>query len=192
MTPGPFEYVEEAIVVDGVLALRRRKIPAARKVREPYLHIPMSCVTALARAKIPSTAWPLALAVLQHHIVAGRAAEVTAAFASRAGVGGRAARRCDRRVGRLGPVPRSQGWETCDEGLTHFTVEDAHEGRRWTGVTPGPHCGCWAAKHLVAGQPNRSYYLLIIYLFICKNGDIKWGWPRRVCLSRELMLPIGF
>jgi hypothetical protein len=93
VTPGPFEYVEEAIVVDGVLALRRRKIPAARKVREPYLHIPMSCVTALARAKIPSTAWPLALAVLQHHIVAGRAAEVTAAFASRAGVGGRAARR---------------------------------------------------------------------------------------------------
>jgi hypothetical protein len=56
VTPGPFEFIEEAIVVDGVPALRRRKIPAARKVQEPYLHIPMACVKALAQAKIPSTA----------------------------------------------------------------------------------------------------------------------------------------
>ena len=92
MTPEPSEYAEEAVVVDGVRAIRRRRI-SARKIQEPYLHIPMTCVTTLAQAGIPSTAWPLALASLQHHMVTGRAAAITAAFASRVGVEGRAARR---------------------------------------------------------------------------------------------------
>jgi hypothetical protein len=91
VTPEPSEYAEEAVVVDGVRAIRRRSI-SARKIQEPYLHIPMTCVTTLAQAGIPSTE-PLALASLQHHMVTGRAAAITAAFASRVGVEGRAARR---------------------------------------------------------------------------------------------------
>ena len=69
----------------------------------------------------------------------------------------------DRRVGRLGPVPRSQGWETCDEGLTHFTVEDGDP--RQPGISTRHSNGCSAAMAMVVFQPsngswttNRSYY----------------------------------
>jgi hypothetical protein len=65
----------------------------ARVARERYLLVPMACITALGKAKIPGTAWQLALWVLWHHIVAERPAEITAEFAVRAGIVGRPARR---------------------------------------------------------------------------------------------------
>jgi hypothetical protein len=90
---GGANYIEKAVVVDGVHAIRRRKSRPASKSSELYLHVPMPCITALGRAAIPATAWPLALWVLWYHMVVRRPASVTAEFASRAGIDGRAARR---------------------------------------------------------------------------------------------------
>lgn len=88
------EYIEEEVVIDGVPAIRRRQRQTIRKAREPYLHISMGCVTALAAAGIPATAWPLALWVIWHHMVSsGGAASMSTSFAARAGVNSRAARR---------------------------------------------------------------------------------------------------
>jgi len=88
------DYIEEEVVVDGVPAIRRRQRQTVRKVREPYLHTPMACVTALAAAGIPATAWPLALWVIWHHMVSsGGAAIISTSFAARAGIASRAARR---------------------------------------------------------------------------------------------------
>lgn len=87
------DYIEEEVVVDGIRAIRRRKAGSARKAREPYIHLPMSCITVMAAARIPAKAWPLALWVLWHHIVAKRPAAVTAKFALRAAIDNRAARR---------------------------------------------------------------------------------------------------
>ncbi len=86
-------YIEEEVVVDGVSAIRRRKPRRARETQEPFLHVPMACITALGKAEIPAKAWPLALWVIWHHIVVKRPAGVTAKFAVRAGIPGRAARR---------------------------------------------------------------------------------------------------
>lgn len=86
-------YLEEEICVDGVRAIRRRKQGSIRKSQELYLYLPMSCVTALADAKLCAAAWPLALWVMWHHIVAKRPVAVTSQFALRAGVASRAARR---------------------------------------------------------------------------------------------------
>jgi len=91
---GGANYIEEAVVVvDGVRAIRRRKSQPASKSPEIYLHVPMACITALAKAEIPATAWPLALWVIWHHMVVKRPVGITADFAARAGISGRAARR---------------------------------------------------------------------------------------------------
>jgi hypothetical protein len=87
------DYVDEEVIVGGVHAVRRRKAQIAREARELYLHLPMASITALGRASIPAAAWPLALWVLWHQIVAKRPASITAEFASRAGIFERAARR---------------------------------------------------------------------------------------------------
>jgi hypothetical protein len=92
MTPEPSEYAEEAVIVDSVRAIRRRRI-SARKIQEPYLHIPMTCVTTLAQAGSPRWhgrwRWPLFSITWSPE---GRRL-FPAAFASRVGVEGRAARR---------------------------------------------------------------------------------------------------
>ena len=94
MSRGASNYIEEEVVIDGVPAIRRRQRQTVRKAQEPYLHISMGCVTALAAAGIPATAWPLALWVIWHHIVSsGCAASISTSFAARAGVDSRAARR---------------------------------------------------------------------------------------------------
>ena len=94
MSRGPSNYIEEQVFIDGVSAIRRRKGSPVQKAREPYLYCPMQCVTALANAKIPASAWPLALWVIWHHVVSsGGAAPISAAFAARAGIDSRAARR---------------------------------------------------------------------------------------------------
>ena len=94
MSRGASSYIEEEVVVDGVPAIRRRQRQTVRKAQEPYLHITMGCVTALAAAGISATAWPLALWVIWHHIVSsGCAASISTSFAARAGVDSRAARR---------------------------------------------------------------------------------------------------
>jgi hypothetical protein len=85
--------IDEEVLVDGVRAIRRRKSGTTRRSQEPYLHLPMACITALGGAGLSAAAWPLALWVLWHHVVFKRPAAVTAAFASRAGTVGRAARR---------------------------------------------------------------------------------------------------
>ena len=88
------DYIEEEVVVDGVPAIRRRHRQTAQKAKEPYLHISMACVTALAAESIPAAAWPLALWVIRHHMVSsGGAASISATFAARAGIDSRAARR---------------------------------------------------------------------------------------------------
>lgn len=87
------DYNEEAVVVDGVSAIRRRKAKPVRQAREHYLHITMACVTALGKSGIPAAAWPLALWVIWHHTVAKSPACITTQFASRAGIEGRSARR---------------------------------------------------------------------------------------------------
>lgn len=88
------EYLEEEVIIDGVPAIRRRQRQTVRKAREPYLHISMGCVTALAAAGIPATAWPLALWVIWHHMVSsGGAASISTSFAARASIDSRAARR---------------------------------------------------------------------------------------------------
>ena len=90
---GGTNYIEEAVVVDGVQAIRRRKSRPPSKSPELYLHVPMACITALGQAEIPASAWSLALWVLWHHMVARRPASVSAEFGSRAGMAGRPARR---------------------------------------------------------------------------------------------------
>jgi len=65
MSRGASDYIEEEVVIDGVPAIRRRQRQTVRKAQEPYLHISMGCVTALAAAGLPATAWPLALWVLR-------------------------------------------------------------------------------------------------------------------------------
>jgi hypothetical protein len=90
----PEGYTEEKIVVDGVTAIRRRKKLSPRKAQEYYLRISMKCIEALSAANISATAWPLALWVIWHYMVTqGSAASISATFASRAGIQGRAARR---------------------------------------------------------------------------------------------------
>lgn len=91
--PAGADYVEEEVCVDGVQAIRRRKPGPARKTRELYLRVPMACITALGKAELSATAWPLALWVLWHHIVAKCPAAITTKFALRAGIVSRAARR---------------------------------------------------------------------------------------------------
>lgn len=87
-------YTEERIVIDGVSAIRRRKRLPPRKASEPYLHIPMKCIEALSTANISASAWALALWVIWHYVVThGRAASISATFASRAGIQARSARR---------------------------------------------------------------------------------------------------
>ena len=87
------DYTEEEVVVDGVRAIRRRKAQPVRQAREHYLRIPMACITALGKAGVPASAWPLALWVIWHHTVAKSPACITTQFASRAGIEGRSARR---------------------------------------------------------------------------------------------------
>ena len=87
------DYTEEEVVVDGVRAIRRRKAQPVRQAREHYLRIPMACITALGKAGVPASAWPLALWVIWHHTVAKSPACITTQFASRAGLEGRSARR---------------------------------------------------------------------------------------------------
>ena len=94
MSRGASDYIEEEVIIDGVSAIRRRQRQTVRTAREPYLHISMGCVTALAAAGIPATAWPLALWVIWHHIVStGCAASISTSFAARAGIDSRSARR---------------------------------------------------------------------------------------------------
>jgi hypothetical protein len=94
MSQGSSNYIEEHVFIDGVSATRKRKDSPERKSREYYLHCPMGCVTALANAKIPSTAWPLALWIIwNHRVSSGGPASISNSFAGRAGVDGRAARR---------------------------------------------------------------------------------------------------
>ena len=94
MTRVVADYIEEEVVIDGVSAVRRRHRQTVRKAREPYLHISMDCVTTLAVAGIPTTAWSLALWIIWHHMVSsGGAAPISATFAARAGIESRAARR---------------------------------------------------------------------------------------------------
>jgi hypothetical protein len=83
---------EEIEIVDG-LRCKRRRGAKALKSREPYLHIPMRCVAILARAELPSSAWPLALGVLRHHRMSKSPVAMTTAFAASVGVTGRSARR---------------------------------------------------------------------------------------------------
>lgn len=94
MSQGSPKYTEEHVFIDGVSAIRKRKDAPKRKSHEYYLHCPMGCVTALANAKIPSAAWPLALWIIWNHMVSsGGHASISNSFAGRAGVDGRAARR---------------------------------------------------------------------------------------------------
>jgi hypothetical protein len=87
-------YIEEEVIVDGVRAIRKRKAPTPRKAKELYLHVPMTCITAIAEAKIPAKAWPLALWIIWHHKVSsGKAATISETFAIRAGIATRAGRR---------------------------------------------------------------------------------------------------
>ena len=88
------DYIEEEVFIDGVSAVRRRKGSPHRKAHKPYLYLPMECVAALGNANLSSTAWPLALWVIWHHMVSpGGAAPISATFAARAGIESRAARR---------------------------------------------------------------------------------------------------
>ena len=88
-------FTEEIVVIDGVTAVRRRQINATHKKRSPYLHVPMECVTILASTNLSAGGWPLALWIIWYHRVSsGEAAAVTAAFAKRAGLATRSARRC--------------------------------------------------------------------------------------------------
>lgn len=94
MKPLEHGYVEDEVVIDGLLAVRRRKAPTTRKAKGHFLHVPMTCVTTLAEAEIPAKAWPLALWIIWHHMVSrGEAATVSAAFAKKAKIEGRSARR---------------------------------------------------------------------------------------------------
>jgi hypothetical protein len=94
----------------------------------------------------------------------------------------------DRRVGRLGPVPGSQGWETCEEGLTHFSVEDGYP--RQPGIAPGirmvaqqPWRWSSLSHPMVLGQPTGPIIIVIIYLLgnpiqIGEGGDAsQLAWP---------------
>jgi len=92
--PRVSEYIEDKVVVDGVSAIRRRKNSPARKLKEPYLHIPMKCLEALCAAKLTAHAFSLALWIIWHYTVTrGSPTIISAKFASRAGINDRAARR---------------------------------------------------------------------------------------------------
>ena len=94
MKPTSEGYIEESVMVDGVAAKRRRKIPTAPNVPHYYLNIPMAFVTAIATKEMSAKAWPLALWVLWHYKVSGgKPAIISTAFAQKAGVEGRSARR---------------------------------------------------------------------------------------------------
>ncbi len=94
MKPLEHGYIEEEVTIDGVLAIRRRKAPTTRKAKGHFLHVPMTCIAALAEAEIPAKAWALALWIIWHHMVSrGEEATVSAAFAKKAGIEGRSARR---------------------------------------------------------------------------------------------------
>jgi len=94
MKPLPNEYYLENVVVDGVAATRRRKIQPTRKSKKLYLNIPMACISALSSKEISAKAWPLALWVLWHFIVSGgKPTNISTAFALKAGIEGRSARR---------------------------------------------------------------------------------------------------
>ena len=87
-------FIEEKVTVDGVAAVRRRAVKSLQKTHEPYLHIPMTCIMVLSEAKIPATAWSLALWIIWHYIVSsGKSASISASFASKAGITDRPARR---------------------------------------------------------------------------------------------------
>lgn len=87
-------FVEEEVLVDGVPAIRRRKLQPPRKQRPAYLLIPMGCVEALSTAKLPSAGWSLALWIIwQHKVSSGEAAMISSKFATRAGIQFRAGRR---------------------------------------------------------------------------------------------------
>jgi len=113
--------IEEEVLVDGVRAIRRRKSGPARTAQEHYLHLPVACITALGGAGLPATAWPLALWVLWHYVVTRCPAAVTADFALRAGIVGRAARRY-----------AVEALET--SGLFHVS----RDGTRAIAIAPGP------------------------------------------------------
>ena len=88
------EYTQETVVADGITAIRRRKNLSSRKACEPYLHIPMVCLEALSKARLPTSAFSLALWVIWHFTVTrGGAASISASFASQAGIADRSARR---------------------------------------------------------------------------------------------------
>jgi hypothetical protein len=87
-------YAEDRVVIDGVPAIRRRKVQPPRKASQPYLHKPMKCIEELSKANIPANAWALALWVIWHYgETHGSAASISGTFASRAGIKGRSARR---------------------------------------------------------------------------------------------------
>ena len=88
------EFVEEEVVVDGVTAVRRRRVNVTPERQAPFLHVPMECVKILSTSSLPSAGWSLGLWIIWHYVVSsGGAAAVTTVFASRAGVPKRAARR---------------------------------------------------------------------------------------------------
>ncbi len=87
-------YTETSEVIDGVPAIRRRRNFPAKKASEPYLHIPMQCLEALAGVELPTSAVFLALRVIWHFkVTRGEAASISAAFASCVGITDRSARR---------------------------------------------------------------------------------------------------
>ena len=86
--------VEEEVWIDGVKAIRRRKIKATTQRNAPYLHVPMACFEALGAVKLASAGWQLAIWVIWHYVVtSGEAVSISAAFAAKAGIHSRAARR---------------------------------------------------------------------------------------------------
>jgi hypothetical protein len=87
-------FVYEPSEVDGIAAVRRRKVKSGSKTRRHYFYAPMDCMVLLANADLPPSGWKLAIWVLWHHRVSsGGAATISATFAKRAGLNTRAARR---------------------------------------------------------------------------------------------------